>query len=290
MYTVVSIRASLNHLIEALDGESSDKDSLLSLLGHNANKLSLDVKNALQQIFSFSLVDQDRAVAIIQHPTLEEWILQSDFGPLLVHANSRWHGAISPASVASAMIVHIFSSTIITGTVPIITLYWFCGPHIDRANDPVAGLMRSLICQLLVLGPFDSGFRQAKSFDSTDLATLFRLFKRLLLQLPESTVVVCVIDGISWYEDSDLWGDTRTVIRKLVRLTREEVPILKLLMTSPKRTTRLNSEPRIEKHVTVIEIREHVDGAKQGFNHRAMIMSTKEKVRRFSETLPTQDD
>lgn len=209
-------------------------------------------------------------------------MVEYQFNTLLIHANSRRHDPISPASVACAMLVHTFSTTMLDSKFPCITLFWFCGSHINGPNDNAAALMRSLICQLLVTNPFDHGFNHIKDFDGQNLGHLLDMFTDLLRQLPSGTAVVCIIDGISFYEDSQLREDTIKTVRRLVKISRVEAPIFKLLLTSPVRTSHVHQEPAIAKHIRVVEIPQHVNGAKQGFNHRAMIMETEQRARRLS--------
>lgn len=249
----------------------------------------LDVENSLRQIFLQNLADQDRAIAVIQYPEVEEWLAEPDFGALLVNGNSRRHEPISPISTACAMIIHLFTNTVTKNRAPIITIYWFCGSHINGPNDNAVGLMQSLVCQLLKTNHFDQGFKHRKNFDGQDLHDLLDIFTKLVLQLPDETAVVCILDGVSYYEDSNLREDTCKVIKTLVKLSRVEAPIFKVLMTSPMRTTHLHKESTIEKYAVVIDIPQHVDRAKQGFNHRAMVISTEQKVRRLSKSLPAVD-
>ena len=259
---------------------------LLQSLGHDKSQLSRDVEDALRQIFILPLIDQDRAIAIIEDPVVEEWLIDAEFGALLVNGNSRRHELISPVSVACAMIVHLFMNTITKNREPIITTYWFCGSHVNGPNDDASGLMRSLICQLLAAGPFEHGYTQTKGFDGQDLDKLLDMFAKLLRQLSSDAAVVCILDGISYYEDSRLRDDTCKVVRKLVKLSRAEFPIFKVLIASPTRMTHIHKEPRVEKHAEVVDIAQHVDGAKLGFNHREMFRSTEQKVRRLSKSLP----
>ena len=247
-----------------------------------------DVEDALRQIFLIPLHDQDRAIAIIQNTVIEEWLVEPGFGALLVNGNSRRHDLVSPASVACAMIIHLFTNTITKNRIPIITTYWFCGSHVNGPDDNALGLMRSLICQLLVAGPFDHGFKQTKNFDGQDLGMLLDMFTKLLRQLPDGTAVVCVLDGISFYEDADLREDTTKVVRRLVKLSRVEAPIFKVLIASPTRMMYLHEDSSIEKHAVLVDIPQHVDGEKQGFNRRAMGQA-KERVRRLSKSLPAVD-
>jgi hypothetical protein len=262
------------------------RDLLLLSLGHDGTQLARDVEDAIRKIFLIPLKDQDRAVAIIQDPVVEEWMVEPRFGPLLVHANSRRHEPISPASVACAMLVHIFSNTRSDKAAPFLTLFWFCGSHIRGPNDESVCMVRSLICQLLVAGPFEHSFEQTKNLDVNDLGDLLIVFTTLLRQLPDRTAVVCIIDGISYYEDSHLREENMRSIRKLAKLSRAEAPIFKLLITSPTRTSYVHQDSVITKYIKIVEIPQHVNGAKQGFNHRTMVMETEQKARRLSLSLP----
>lgn len=273
----------------------NSRDSLLLSLGYDSNELSQNVEDALRQIFLLSLTDQDRAIAIIQDPMVDQWLLDPSFGALLVQANSRRHESISPASVACAMLIHICSNMFAPDTftptkVSIITLYWFCGSHVNGPDDSALGLMRSLVSQLLSAGPFAYGFKQTRHFDDQDLGKLLDMFMKLLRQLTKGTTVVCIIDGISFYEGEHLRDDTCKTIRKLAKLTKQDFPILKLLVTSPIRTSHIHRESRIAKHMRVVEIPQHVNGVKQGFNQRAIVMSTEQKVRKLSRGSPLGDD
>ncbi|KAL6721426.1 hypothetical protein ACLMJK_000529 [Lecanora helva] len=271
-------------------GALSARDALLRSLDHDSNQLLCDIEEALRQIFLVPLTDQDRAIAIIQDPVVEEWLVEPGFGALLVHANGRRHDNISPASVACAMIIHLFTNTITTNRIPIITLYWFCGSHTNRPNGNALGLMRSLNCQLLLAGPFDHGYKPTRNFDGQDLSKLLDMFTKLLRQLPDGTAVVCVIDGISFYEDAALRDNTCKLVKKLVKLTRFDAPIFKVLISSAIRTSHIHREPCIEKHAAIVDIPQHVNGAKQGFNQSAMVQSTELKVRRLSKSLPAIHD
>ena len=246
-----------------------------------------DVEDALRQIFLFHLTDQDRAIAIIEDPTVEDWLTEPGFGALFVNANSRRDEAISPASVACAMIIHLFTNTVTKNRVPITTLYWFCGLHKNGPNDNASSLVRSLICQLLSASAFGHGFEQIEAFDKDDLGELLEIFTKLLRQLPKENAVICVLDGISYYEDFRLRDDTCRVIGRLVELSRGVAPIFKVFVTSPTRMTHTQNESIVKKHTILIDIAQHVTGAKQGFNHRAMVMATEQKLRKFSKNLPT---
>ena len=189
-------------------------------------------------------------------------------------ANCRRHEIVSPTSVTAALLVNVFSE------VPnFATLYWFCGYHISGPNSGALGIMRRFICQLLTFYPIiECDLEESQKFDGKDLEKLCNLFKRIFRQMPNNTVVVCIIDGISYYEDQCHWKETCKVINQLVKLMKAEYPILKLLLTSPTRTSRIHQASGISKYVIVVDIPSHVDGARQGFNHRAVTSGLSESL------------
>ncbi|KAK3175058.1 hypothetical protein OEA41_002304 [Lepraria neglecta] len=238
-----------------------------------------DVEDPLCQLTTLPLVDQDRAAAIIGHSDVDMWLTERGHGAILVHGNCRRHDGICPTSVVSALLVSTFSKM-----PTFVTLYWFCGSHISGPNGNALGMMKSLICQLLNLSDFDFVLEKERKFDGRDLGKLLSLFKKLLQQLPNKTAVVCVIDGISYYEDQSKCEDTCESVSKILKLMKADGPILKLLITSPTRTVRINQNSSIVKRLVVIDIPAHINGPKQGFNHRIAVSSTEEKVRDLCES------
>ncbi|KAI4169205.1 MAG: hypothetical protein LQ343_005867 [Gyalolechia ehrenbergii] len=83
------------------------RKSLLARFGSNYIDPSRDMETVLGQITSMILGDQDRVEAVIQ-PMLD-WLLNPTHEGLLIHGNGRRHDAISPTSVACALLVHVFS-------------------------------------------------------------------------------------------------------------------------------------------------------------------------------------
>ena len=245
-----------------------------------------DVEDALRQISSFRLTNQDRAAAVVQHPLLEKWLTSTSSEALLVHGNSRRHEPISPVSVACAMLVNFT-----TNMLSIVTLYWFCGSHTNGPNGTSLGMMRSLIGQLLSTSSnWDLSKIKPRKLDVLDLGQLFDLFTLLLKQLPPGTAVVCIVDGISFYEGSAQREDTCESVRKMAKLTSMERIIFKFLVTSPMRTNFVHRDSSVSKRAALLELPHHVCGAKNGFNHRAISESTEKKVRKLSQGLEMAHD
>lgn len=240
------------------------------------------MEDALRQATAIPLLDQDRTAAIIQHKSMDKWLHDADSGALLVHGNCRRHDGICPTTIASALLVSFFVKFR-----NFITLYWFCGSHINGPNCGALGMVQSLICQLLSLPGLEWTLEKQHKSDIKDLKKMLKLLKRLLQQIPSGTVVVCIIDGISYYEGEHQHRDTCRSIRRLVKLTRAGEPVLKLSITSPTKTIHVHRESGVEGKVDVIDMPSRVNGAKQGFD-QLVVAATEQKVRRLSNSVENE--
>ncbi|KAF3768064.1 hypothetical protein M406DRAFT_224869, partial [Cryphonectria parasitica EP155] len=90
---------------------------------------------------------------------------------------------------------------------------FFCGLHVDAITDRYTGgfaMIRSFICQLLC--QFDFGEKLSASVVTRELVQhgdineLCRLFEWLVHLLPSYVVLVCLIDGILYYERPEFLG------------------------------------------------------------------------------------
>ena len=241
------------------------------------------MEDALRQVTAIPLLDQDRTAAIIQHESTEKWLNDVDSGALLVHGNCRRHDGICPTTIASALLVSFFVKFR-----NFITLYWFCGSHINGPDCNALGMVQSLICQLLSVPALECTLEKQHKSDTKDLKKMLELLKKLLQQIPNDTVVVCIIDGISYYEGEHQHRDTCRSIRRLVRLTRAGELVLKLLITSPTKTIHVHRESGVEGRVDVIDMPSRVNGAKQGFD-QLVVAATEQKVRRLSNSFENEE-
>ena len=267
-------------LIHLAEDSSAAGEALLSTLSFDSHAIRRDVEDALRQVASIPLVDQDRTAAIIQHEYTDRWLNDADSAALLVHGNCRRHDGMCPTTIASALLISLFAKFR-----SFITLYWFCGSHTNGPNCNALGMVQSLICQLLSLPALEFTLEKQHKSEIRDLKKMLSLFKKLLRQVPTGTVVVCIIDGISYYEGEHHHRDTCKTIRRLVRLTKAGGdPVLKLLITSPTRTSHVHRESGVEGKLDVIDMPSRVDGAKQGFD-QLVVTATEQKVRRLSTSV-----
>lgn len=239
------------------------------------------METVLGQITSMILGDQDRVEAVIQ-PMLD-WLLNPTHEGLLIHGNGRRHDAISPTSVACALLVHVFSKELYFPT-----LYWFCGLHSSGPHGNPLAMLRSLICQLLCLSCCRCSMDDQDGLDTQGVRKLLKLFERLLRHSSGGLPVVCVLDGVSFYESRHQADNTGKIIEGLASFARFDPTTFILLLTSPLRTSHISLQPEIAQCLTVTEIPDHVNGAKQGLNSRRIMSFTEKRARRLSESLKSR--
>ena len=139
----------------------------------------------------------------------------------------------------------------------VIVLHHFCGQH-RGGRDPFrgpAGLLRNLLQQLLQQNRWPGGAEELLNFvddgllrgvDVSEIGSLCYLFWNLVIRLDPSRPVFCIMDGVSEMETSlnDWCVDTRSVIEMLLGLvedTSRAGPALRVLLTSPQRSTMLGN-------------------------------------------------
>jgi len=233
----------------------------------------------LGRITSMTLGDQDRVGAVIQHQAVQDWLLNPVFGGLLVHGNGRRHDSVSPTSVACALLIHIFSKKLFLPT-----LYWFCGLHSVGPSGSPLGMLQSLVCQLLCLPCCRCSIGDEDSLVTRDVGKLLMLFRRLLRSLSGGPPIVCILDGLSFYERRHQTEETGRIVGELTSLTLSSPPKLILLLASPIRTSYISRKPEIAQNLTITEVPYHISGAKQGLDSHQIMTSTETTARRLSES------
>ncbi|KAL4874290.1 hypothetical protein BJY04DRAFT_225177 [Aspergillus karnatakaensis] len=216
-----------------------DVGSILAQLGYDSHTSEKDLASCLRLGRTLTLTEENRVATIIKHPRLAAWLISPEPDILLVNSNGenkRW----SPMSYVSAQLISSFGKC--DGS--IIPLYFFCGEHINWRRDDNAyppSLISTLIGQLLShwwsspeeLPPMQNLRNKPKPASTVEL---WSLFKRLIRQIPETYIVLCIIDGISYFEDDERREDACSIVKglnSLVQRGRGPSPLLKVLLTSP---------------------------------------------------------
>ena len=142
-------------------------------------------------------------------PRLQTWLTDTEPSALFVNGNHDASARISPVSyVCSKLIDSIGRWLEDNHSVhpSIIGQAFFCGQHIDP-KDPASGpasMMRNLISQLITnyrAFSLDT-LQELLEMDSFHMRELCDAFSSLIRQLPRRCIVLCIIDGITFYEDS----------------------------------------------------------------------------------------
>jgi len=216
-------------------------DALISAFNYDSSVVQDDMASCLRSVWQIPRTDQDRLVAAMQSPKLQRWIMQTTSSALFLNFNAhRNQRSISFIAAKLAESVPASSSAIV--------LSFFCGlhsrpiPDSDNSDFGVAGMMRSLISQLLVAYQ-DFSIQVVKGIQAADLDEVKDLCKMLFLlvaKLPRKTTVFCILDGVTRFEENKaLREESEMVVKQMVEVvdwTAANGCCFKLLLTSPGRS------------------------------------------------------
>lgn len=206
--------------------------------------LEQDVEAKLRTIWALPKHDQDRVVAIMRSHKLQKWITATDSSALFINANHKGSARKQPTSFICAKLANslmLSPKNAQSEHRMSLALAFFCGEHLQK-DDPdsgPAGMMRSLLAQLLLAyRDFDlRTIQRMQDLNYDDVNDLCDIFDLLIMQLPHYIVVFCVVDAISFYEDSPtVCEEASIVVRTLVdgvEQTKESGCTFKLLLMSP---------------------------------------------------------
>lgn len=209
---------------------------------------------------------KDRASFVANSRKLQSWLTDpAKSRALIVNGNFKHDALTSPFSFLCAEMSYLYGAARNTYAIT-----YFCGLHTDSWRNPRAnarGMMISLLSQLLYLKKgFDLSFIDKSMIGKLrddSIQALCRIFRRLVVQLPEEVVLFCFIDTISIYETSDRLEETRFAFRTITRLLAAEKRkgTFKLLITSSGRSL------HIEEHIDeedILRVPDYIDGNRQG--------------------------
>lgn len=146
---------------------------------------------------------------LLQVPSFQQLLSSPAPGLLLVdgHCREECEGKISPISVFCASL-----AAVMVHNPECLVLHYFAGQHcFDEQSDPAcgpAGMMRSLICQLLChTGQIQLDLEWmtdalVNDVDIGDVDALCFLFQRLLQQVVGVSKIFCILDNLSEFEKS----------------------------------------------------------------------------------------
>ncbi|KAK4208819.1 hypothetical protein QBC37DRAFT_391694 [Rhypophila decipiens] len=212
------------------------QDKLMSALDYNSSADRDDMAACLRSVWQIPRSDQDRLVPAMQSPKLKQWITDTTSSAIFLNFNAT-RNRRSTSFVAAKLADSIQASS------SVVVLSFFCDAHSRQlAGDSdlgVAGMMRSLVGQLLVAYPNYSvgvvqGIRAANLDSVKDLCKIFIL---LIGQLPRNMTVFCILDGVTRFEETNAFREEgEAVVKEMMRVvnwTAENGCCFKLLLTSP---------------------------------------------------------
>ncbi len=243
------IRRRLGDLLRVfrVDGEAETATRDASILLHIVDNLSSG--------------SQDRAVALISSPVLQEWLTSTISLSLIVNGqmfSSEEEIRQSPLSYFCAKLVDSILPPSTSSQTPkfraVFVLRWFCGEHTNfydygpgktdyDAHPPgmLSNMLVQLIVQLLECPSLPQLSHLSIPNNDPQLSELCDLFKLLVEALPRGSILFIVIDAISYYEDEERREECMEVLSTLMEMTRggpgfASECLIKLLVTSPLRS------------------------------------------------------
>ena len=263
-----SIDGYQNHRGRALSagaGQDQEKSrrklgDLLESFGFDcvADAAAKDASILLHILSNLSSGSQDRAVALITSPIMQNWLTSTISLPLIVNGqmfSNDGETRQSPLSYFCAKLVdNILPPSTSSQTLKNRTVFavrWFCGQHTDccdyglgltdyEAHPPgmLSNMLTQLIVQLLECSFLPHLEHVSLPRNDPQLFELCALFQLLVGALPEGSILFIVIDGISYYEDEERREECMEVLSTLTEATRGSPEsangcLIKLLVTAP---------------------------------------------------------
>ncbi|KAF2472284.1 uncharacterized protein BDR25DRAFT_367109 [Lindgomyces ingoldianus] len=238
--------------------------SEIEIPGFDENRAQLDILSCLSQGAALSDLDISHLAWIKHNLVMRNWVFERK--SVAVHIDGNID--IGPATYTSvtsflcAETAHLFDAIQKT-----FVLSYFCGLFAaptskDRAD--ARGMMANLLGQ--ILQHKDDEVLQEVTIDnslhvgikSLDFDTLCLAFKALMLQLPKSWTVICLIDSIDFYETRKRRDKTLETIRWLLRLAKSlkkhDGATFKLLVTASKMSIAVRKEFHSENRIICPEV------------------------------------
>lgn len=248
--------------------ESVTQIALVLALGLSPDVPQQDLKRCLSMGTSLSLNDQDRVKWMMQSPKLREWLNFPESRKLLINGDGAANEMFSSTTFLSAKLLESLGHI-----EPIVSQHFFCSLHTTSRKDIMAdatGLIKSFVSQLLQRDvSWDLSFLSTTDLEKiqhNDLETICALYRRLIQQLPDTTFLFWMIDGINYYERSERRRDFLKVIHELLGILKDcNSVVIKLLLTCPGISLYVKDALGREDVLTVPPT---VDGSRQGWSER----------------------
>lgn len=231
-----------SNLLKDVGSSAETVKRLLKAIRYDPDVLETDLKKSVTTGERLDETEKARAAAMIRNSNYKSRMVETSTSTsLLVNGRADLAAAngVSPLTYVAGSLVQVSRDT---GA--IFLMAYFCDFHRPSyewsAEASAVGIVASFTGQLLsqILERdlhIDLWFLDARDWrhlESLKLDILWKVLRQLISQLPEDSVLICVIDEISRYESSALEQDTDQVVRRLTRLVKNSQNIVfKLLLT-----------------------------------------------------------
>ncbi|KAI1407979.1 hypothetical protein F5Y13DRAFT_173566 [Hypoxylon sp. FL1857] len=219
---------------------------LLGILGVSMDDPWNDLDYVLRQAEQFDTDLRGQAQWLSNTAEFREW-LQEDHSSILLAEGCTYPLLVSPISgFCCALISNLVDDD------DSAVAFFFAGLHADKKrlglNGPAA-IMRSLISQLLLNSRWrkvNLEFVSKEMLDSCrekDCRVLCDVFVNIVKQAPPDMNVYCIVDGISWYEQTPWLADlyyVATMFEHLARRMNDDgLGTVKVLLTTSTRSIKI---------------------------------------------------
>ena len=222
---------------------------------HHADIATRDTLDQLRLIYTLSSASQDRAVVLITSSEIETWLTCTSSCALLINGqmllcdNEARHSPLTYfcAKLVESILARSPSSLANSGSRAVV-VRWFCGQHTNMQTDPdghppgmLNNLLSQLIHQLLRRAPRLTLGKITTPDRDLELSDLCHLFVLLVEAFPAGTILFCILDGISYYEDAERQVEcmeAMSMLASLVNRSHNAIngALVKLLITAPLRS------------------------------------------------------
>ena len=221
-------------------------EKLLAALDFEVANLQNAIDSNLRYVWTLPLSAQDRAVTLMESQRLHTWLTSTQSSALFVNGNHDASVRQSPISYVCTKLmdsVYIWAPDVHPRYPSIFAQAFFCGhyKYLEDVETGPIGMIRSLVSQLIVNCRLCSAtdvflIGQLININSLDMCELLSVFSELIAKLPRNFLVLCIIDGVTLYEDSptqcELAIQATKSLLDVMEVCKTKGCMFKLLMTS----------------------------------------------------------
>ena len=254
-----------------------------------------DATECMEQVRGMARPAMSRAVAFMQHEGLKSFMnidegLENGASPsseyLLVNGHeAAGGGGLSPLTLGSAQ---VYLATTQMSSKRGFTLGYFCALHRPLFGSrsetcKPTGMMLSLLGQLAgqmvergIPVNLSLDDKQWKDIEKRKLDTLATVFSMLVRGLPRDSMVCCIIDEFTCYDQPDITEDLQRILNTLIDVLKvcdeEDGPAFKLLVTTRRQPMSLEVRRMFRGHTidlpAFVEVRDSSLAILQQFSRR----------------------